>query len=61
MGWALNPAPLARPHLATGALVDLSPGPPTEAPLHWQITRLAERALAPLTRAVMEAARGALV
>lgn len=61
MGWALNPEPLARPHLATGRLVDLSPAHPPEVALNWQVTRLAAGPLEPLTRAVMAAARGALV
>lgn len=61
MGWALNPEPLARPHLATGRLVDLSPGHHPEVALNWQVTRLAAGPLEPLTRAVVEAARGALV
>lgn len=61
MGWALNPEPLARPHLASGRLVDLSPDHHPEVALFWQVSRLAAGPLEPLTRAVMAAARGTLV
>ncbi|MHA6346970.1 LysR family transcriptional regulator ArgP [Roseivivax sp. CAU 1761] len=60
MGWALNPARLADPHIARGSLVDLAPGAPFDRPLVWQINRLADDQLAGLTREVRAAARAAL-
>ncbi|MBP7001918.1 LysR family transcriptional regulator ArgP [Amaricoccus sp.] len=60
MGWALNPTPLARPHIAAGRLVELVPGSTLERPLHWQVNRLVADQLAPLTRCVAAAAREAL-
>lgn len=61
LGWAMNPDPLAAPHLAAGTLVDLAPGTPLDVPLHWQFTRLAAPALAPVTEAIRRAARAILV
>lgn len=61
MGWALNPQPLAREHLAAGRLVELVPGATLDRPLFWQVNRLAADRLAALTRSVAEAAAGALV
>lgn len=61
MGWALNPEPLVRAHLALGRLVDLAPGTGPQVALFWQVSRLAAGPLAPLTRAVTEAARAALL
>lgn len=57
MGWCMNPALLAGPHLATGRLVELIPKTPLDVPLYWQINRLAADRLAELTRAVVAAAR----
>ena len=56
LGWGLNPEPLVANHLASGALVELLPDTPLDVPLHWQFTRLAAPALAPLTRALRAAA-----
>ena len=61
LGWAMNPEALVRPHLATGALVELAPGSALDVPLHWQFTRLAAPALAPLTRSIRAHAGRALV
>lgn len=61
MGWGLNPAALAAPHLAAGRLAELVPGAVLDVPLHWQANRLAGERLAPLTRAVTAAGRRALV
>ncbi|EKF43944.1 chromosome replication initiation inhibitor protein [Nitratireductor indicus C115] len=61
MGWALNPAELARDHLASGRLVELVPGKPLDVPLFWQINRLAAKHLHELTRAVVRVARDKLV
>ncbi len=57
MGWCMNPALLAGPHLAAGRLVELIPKTPLDVPLYWQINRLAADRLAELTRAVVAAAR----
>jgi len=61
MGWAMNPEPLVAAPLASGALVELVAATPLDVPLHWQSTRLAAPALAPLTRAIRRAAAAALV
>lgn len=60
LGWCLNPEPLAAAHLAAGRLVDLAPDAPLDVPLHWQFARLAAPALAPLTRALRQAAAAVL-
>jgi LysR family transcriptional regulator (chromosome initiation inhibitor) len=57
MGWALNPAPLVREHLASGRLVELVPGASSSRPLYWQVSRLASDPLADLTRVVLATAR----
>ena len=56
LGWGMNPEPLVAGHLAAGRLIDLSPGQPLDVALHWQFGRLAAPVLAPLTRAVRQAA-----
>ncbi|HEY6919056.1 MAG TPA: LysR family transcriptional regulator ArgP [Tabrizicola sp.] len=61
LGWGMNPEPLAAPHLAAGALVELMPDTPLDVPLHWQFTRLAAPALAPVTQAIRRAAAATLV
>jgi LysR family transcriptional regulator (chromosome initiation inhibitor) len=61
MGWCLNPAQLVREHLDAGRLVELVPGATLERPLSWQVNRLAADHLSGLTRAVVSAARQALV
>lgn len=61
MGWCMNPVSLAAPHLAAGRLVELVPGTALDAPLYWQVNRLAADLLAPLTRAVERAAARDLV
>lgn len=60
MGWALNPVPLARPHLERGNLVELVPGRILQRRLFWQINRLAAEPLRDLSRAVLSAARRVL-
>lgn len=57
LGWAVNAAPLVDDHITAGRLVDLSPGQPLEVPLCWQFNRLTAQAIAPLTRALVQAAR----
>ncbi|MFO1201054.1 MAG: LysR family transcriptional regulator ArgP [Tabrizicola sp.] len=61
LGWGMNPEPLVTRHLASGALVELIPNTPLDVPLHWQFTRLAAPALAPVTRAIRRAAAATLV
>jgi LysR family transcriptional regulator, chromosome initiation inhibitor len=61
LAWSLNPELLIAPHLAAGHLVELVPGTPLDVELHWQFTRLAAPALAPVTEAIRRAARKTLV
>ncbi len=61
LGWSLNPEHLVKDHLAIGTLVELVPNSPLDVALHWQFTRLAAPALAPLTQAIRKAATGVLV
>ncbi|WP_066705878.1 LysR family transcriptional regulator ArgP [Celeribacter ethanolicus] len=60
IGWGLNPEVLLRPHLEAGRLVSLSPAS-TDIALYWHVSRLAAPILAPLTAAVRQAARTALI
>lgn len=60
LGWAMNPLPLAGPHLATGRLVELMPERRLDVPLHWQHARLGARLLDALTREVAAEARRSL-
>ena len=48
-------------HLADGTLMELVPDTALDVPLHWQFTRLAAPTLAPVTEAIRQAARKALV
>lgn len=61
LGWALNPAKLAGPHLATGRLVELVPGAVLDVPLYWHHARLGARLLEALTKEVAAEARAQLV
>lgn len=61
LGWGMNPEPLIAPHLASGALVELVPDTALDVALHWQFTRLAAPALAPVTEAIRRVARKTLV
>jgi LysR family transcriptional regulator (chromosome initiation inhibitor) len=61
LGWAMNPEPLIISDLQTGALVELVPDTPLDVALHWQFTRLAAPALAPVTRALRASAARSLV
>ncbi|MDZ4086053.1 MAG: LysR family transcriptional regulator ArgP [Tabrizicola sp.] len=61
LAWGMNPQPLIAPHLASGALVELILDTPLDIALHWQFTRLAAPALAPVTQAIRRAARQSLV
>lgn len=61
LGWGLNPEALVADHLTTGRLIDLSPSAPLDVALHWQFTRLAAPALAPLTKAIRSEAAKTLI
>ena len=61
VGWGMNPLVLARPHLASGRLVELAPGRSFDVPLAWQHARIGARLLEALTRDVVAAARKGLV
>ena len=61
LGWGMNPEALVAPHLAAGTLVELVPDTPLDVALHWQFTRLAAPTLTPVTQAIRQAARQALV
>ena len=61
LGWGLNPEPLVAAHLGSGALVELVADSALDVALHWQFTRLAAPAIAPLTRALRAEAARALV
>ena len=57
LGWALNPEPLVARHIQTGSLLDLRPQDPLDIQLYWQFNRLTARARAPLTAALLQAAK----
>ncbi len=61
LAWGMNPDLLTAAHLADGRLVELVPDTPLDVALHWQFTRLAAPALAPVTEALRHAAAQALV
>lgn len=61
LGWGMLPLLQAAPHLATGRLRELIPDTPLDTPLHWQFARRTAPALAPLSRALQQAARQALI
>ena len=61
VGWGMHPEALVRPHLATGALVELVPHTPLDIPLYWQHARAATTVLAGLTPQVLAAARASLL
>ena len=60
VAWGMNPELLARPHLASGRLVELVAETPLDVALHWQHPRLAPPILDRLTAAVVAAARQSL-
>lgn len=59
LGWGMNPEPLVRADIAAGRLVAVS-AETLDTELHWQVARVAGRALASLTAAVRRAAAAAL-
>ena len=60
LGWGMNPEPLARAAILAGRLMLLRPEP-LEVPLYWQSARRLRAPLAPLTKAIREAARKGLM
>ncbi|WP_050929344.1 LysR family transcriptional regulator ArgP [Aestuariivita boseongensis] len=56
IGWGMNPEVLVRDSLVNGSLVALVPGQPLDVPLFWHVSRALSGAIAPLTRAVRQAA-----
>ncbi|MDA7965133.1 LysR family transcriptional regulator ArgP [Ruegeria sp.] len=61
IGWGMNPENLARPALDDGRLCVIAPDAPLDVPLSWQVGRILAPALAPLTRAVRDAAARHLI
>lgn len=61
LGWAMNPADLADPLIASGALVELVGDSGLDVPLYWQVNRLAAERLDELTTSIVETARRVLV
>jgi LysR family transcriptional regulator (chromosome initiation inhibitor) len=60
LGWGMNPLALVQADLRSGRLCALRPDAPLDVPLYWQLARVMAPALAPLTAAVLAAAREAL-
>ena len=60
LGWGMNPEALVKDHIAAGRLIALAPDQPLDVTLCWQVSRLTEKALTPLTRAVRSTARAQL-
>jgi LysR family transcriptional regulator (chromosome initiation inhibitor) len=60
MGWGMLPDLQSAPHTESGALVELDRSGVVDVELHWQRWALRTPALAALTDAVTDAARGAL-
>lgn len=61
LGWGMNPELLVAGDITAGRLVDLSPDLPLDVGLFWQTVRLTAPTLAPLTRAIRDAARLSLL
>lgn len=57
MGWGMQPLPLVRHLLESGALAELVPGASLDVRLYWQHARAASSLLEGLTTAVVSAAR----
>lgn len=56
LGWGMNVAHLAAPHLATGRLVPLLAERPLRVPLYWHWSRAVESGLRPVTAAILQEA-----
>ncbi len=61
LGWGMNPEPLVRRALRRGRLVPLNERATWDVPLVWQVSRVLAPALKPITDAVVQSARTALV
>lgn len=61
LGWGMNPDLLTADHLAAGRLAELAADTPLDVALHWQFARRTAPALAPLTKALRDAAHQALL
>lgn len=61
LGWGMMPIDMVAPHLDQGRLATLRPEAELKVPLSWQISRVLAPALAPLTRAVRQTAKNALI
>ncbi|WP_299923924.1 LysR family transcriptional regulator ArgP [uncultured Pelagimonas sp.] len=61
LGWGMNPEPLVRRALRRGRLVPLNDRATWDVPLVWQVSRVLAPALKPVTEAVVQSARAALV
>ncbi|SEC45489.1 LysR family transcriptional regulator ArgP [Rhodobacter sp. 24-YEA-8] len=61
LGWAMNPETLARAHINAGRLQEVVADSALDVALYWQFPRLVAPALAPLTRAIRQAAAEVLV
>ncbi|MDP4302007.1 LysR family transcriptional regulator ArgP [Leptothrix discophora] len=60
LGWGLHPLPLVAEDIASGRLVDLSPGHSVDVPLYWQSWRLDSETVHTLRACVLRAAEGVL-
>jgi LysR family transcriptional regulator (chromosome initiation inhibitor) len=61
LGWGMVPQLLAERHIQTGALIALQPARALDVKLYWQYSRLFARARSELNRAVISAAKSALI
>ncbi|MDP5217911.1 ArgP/LysG family DNA-binding transcriptional regulator [Ruegeria sp. 2205SS24-7] len=61
LGWGMNPESLAGQPIRDGKLVALLADQPLDVALSWQVSRVMAPALAPLTRAVKQAAQDGLI
>lgn len=56
VGWAMAPSQIADPLLRANELVEVIPGTSLDRPLYWHFSVMAEKAIQPVTRLVMQAA-----
>ena len=56
VGWAVVPSQIADPLLRSNDLTEILPDANLDCPLYWHFSIMAEKALQPVTRMVMEAA-----
>ncbi len=60
MAWGMHPAMIAKPRIAEGLLVELTPDTPLNVTLYWTVTRLHASALRTFTDAVRSTAKARL-